>query len=110
MRHIRPSPLDDFISQAGAADEKRGFCSAEMTLQELESHQRQFRILRRFAITQSSGKQRVIDDGAIGGQSFHSSDQNKLFFCTALQPSVHVRALLQALDATGIAATSVHDT
>ena len=69
-----------------------------MTWKQLRRHTkgRPLRILRRFAITQSTGKQRLIDDAADGGQSARSSDQNKLQFCSALRPAEHLKALLSS--------------
>ena len=43
-----------------------------------------FRLIRRFVITQASNKQRIIDDAAAGGQSDASTDENMLGFCNAL--------------------------
>ena len=42
-------------------------------------------------IAQSSGKQRVIDDAFIGGQSALSADSNKLVLCSALRPAQHLQ-------------------
>ena len=41
----------------------------------------------------SSGKLRVIDDAAAGGQSAHSSDCNKLDLCSAIQPTISCKVL-----------------
>lgn len=48
------------------------------------------RLIPRHVITQSSGKQRVIDNGDTGGQSDRSSDANKLTLCSALRPAQHI--------------------
>ena len=53
-------------------------------------------LIRRFCIQQPSGKLRVIDDAADGGQSALSSDANKLDLCTSIQPGLHVQLLWQA--------------
>ena len=55
-----------------------------------------FRLIRRFCIRQPSGKLRVIDDAADGGQSALSSDANKLGLCASIQPGLHVQLLWQA--------------
>ena len=56
-----------------------------------------FRLIRRFCIKQPSGKLRVIDDAADGGQSALSSDANKLDLCASIiQPGLHVQLLWQA--------------
>ena len=49
-----------------------------------------YRLIPRHGITQSSGKQRVIDDAARGGQSERSQDANKLVLCTPFRPAQHV--------------------
>lgn len=55
-----------------------------------------FRLIKRFVISQASGKKRVIDDAAAGQQSFWSRDANHLQFCCALQPCAHLQALSHA--------------
>ena len=57
------------------------------------------RLTRRFVITQSKGKQRIIDDAAAGGQSEASTDENMLGFCNALQPAQHLCTLVAELAA-----------
>ena len=39
------------------------------------------------AFVQPSGKKRIIDDAAVGGQLDLSSDANKLVLCNALRPA-----------------------
>ena len=58
---------------------------------------RPFRLIRRFCIQQPSGKLRVIDDAADGGQSELSHDANKLDLCTSIQPGLHVQLLWRAV-------------
>ena len=48
----------------------------------------------RFCIQQPSGKLRVINDAADGGQSELSHDSNKLDLRTSIQPGLHVQLLL----------------
>ena len=55
------------------------------------------RLIRKFIITQSRGKCRIIDDAASGGQSVASTDENVLCFCNALQPAYNLSALKAAL-------------
>ena len=45
-------------------------------------------------ITQTSGKQRVIDNGDTGGQSDLSSDANKLTLCSPVQPAQHISLVM----------------
>ena len=49
-----------------------------------------FRLIRQCVITQSSGKQRVIDNADVGGQSDLSSDPNKLVLCFVLGPAQRI--------------------
>ena len=74
------------IHEAGTTDEEHHWCTHEFGWDELLAHQRPFRLIKRFVITQASGKKRVIDDAASGGQSLFSHDGNKLQFCSAMQP------------------------
>lgn len=50
-----------------------------------------FRLIRRVCVQQPSGKLRVIDDPADGGQSEVSHDSNMLDLCTSIQPGLHVQ-------------------
>ena len=59
------------------------------------THRRQQHLIQRFAITQASGKMRVIDDAADGEQSDTPEDANKLRLCSALQPAHHLAILRQ---------------
>eukprot|EP00434_Breviolum_minutum_P041643 symbB.v1.2.037046.t1/scaffold5326.1/size28399/1 len=94
------SPEDmEVIHNAGQVDQQNQWCTSEFGWDELQAHNRPFRLIKRFVITQASGKKRVIDDAASGGQSLLSQDGNKLQFCSALQPCAHVQTL---------AATTLH--
>ena len=61
-----------------------------------------FRLIRRFVITQSAGKKRIIDDAADGGQSEMSTYENALCFCSAIQPAHHIEAIRSYLGHEGI--------
>ena len=99
LRTLTISEDQRVILDAGDKDEAAGWCTAEMTLQQLQAMGQPFRLLKRFVITQASGKKRVIDDAASGGQSFFSQDSNQLQFCSAVQPCHHLQALVQACEA-----------
>ena len=100
LRHRVMSPEDmEVIHNAGQVDQQNQWCTSEFGWDELQAHNRPFRLIKRFVITQASGKKRVIDDAASGGQSLLSQDGNKLQFCSALQPCAHVQTL---------AATTLH--
>ena len=68
-----------------------------------------FRLIPRCVITQASGKQRVIDDAAVGGQSERSSDSNKLVLCTPLRPAQQAAALLSRIPSAERACLSHQD-
>jgi len=70
-----------------------------MSHKQLVEHSKgeEVRLMRRFVITQSTGKQRIIDDAAAGGQSDASTDENMLGFCNALQPAHHLATLADEL-------------
>lgn len=96
LSSMKPGKDDHVAAEAGAGDEAHGFCAAAFGWHELLQQNRRFRIVRRFVIQQSSGKMRVIDDAAVGKQSLFSHDSNKLRFCSAIQPCLHLQ-LLQAV-------------
>ena len=83
IQSLRPGEHDAAIVQAGEEDQ---LCH------ELP----RFRLIRRFCIQQPSGKQRVIDDAADGGQSALSSDAKKLDLCTGIQPGLRVQFVWEA--------------
>ncbi|CAE7438652.1 unnamed protein product [Symbiodinium necroappetens] len=70
-------------------DAASGFCTEPMRHAELLRVVTglPFRLIPRCVITQSSGKQRVIDNADAGGQSALSSDPNKLVLCSPPPPS-----------------------
>ena len=76
-------------------DVEKGFASEPVPLTDLESslEASKCRFVRRFVITQATGKSRIIDDAANGGQSDVSTDENALCFCSAIQPAHHIEAV-----------------
>eukprot|EP00438_Fugacium_kawagutii_P015959 Skav227096 [mRNA] locus=scaffold199:6515:11398:+ [translate_table: standard] len=97
MASMSENEHDAFACEAGEDDEAHGFCTPEFGLSWLHSQGRPYRLIKRFVISQSSGKLRVIDDACAGLQSKHSSDANQLRFCSAVQPCFHIQALQSAL-------------
>ena len=99
LRTLKAGRDDEFLLAQSLADASQGFCSAPMTRSQLlevlkgASH----RLIPRCVITQSSGKQRIIDDAAKGGQSASSSDSNKLVLCTPMRPAQHIQSLLSSM-------------
>ena len=71
VQSLRPGEYDETIVQAGEDDQAKGFLRL-------------------------TGKLRVIDDAADGGQSALSSDAKRLDLCTSIQPGLHVQLLWQA--------------
>jgi len=76
-------------------DADKGFGTYPMTWAELlrATKGQPFRLIPRCVIVQPSGKKRIIDDVAVGGQSELSSDYNKLVVCSAPRPAQHVAAI-----------------
>ena len=109
MQRLRPSEDDAVTQEAGAKDEAHGWCSAPFTPAQLSQYDGH-RLIKRFVITQGSGKKRVIDDAAAGGQSQLSADSNKLQFTTALQPCQHVKLLVHTLCQFGVTPSQHPDT
>ena len=74
LQRLRPGPDDEFALHQFCVDADKGFCSYPLSRAELfkELGGRGHRLIPRCVITQSSEKQRVIDDAAVGGQSASS--------------------------------------
>ncbi|CAE7538614.1 unnamed protein product [Symbiodinium sp. CCMP2592] len=96
LSRIGPSKDDVFLLQQSTKDHEAGFCSPPLTeaalLRRLKG--RPYRLIPRCVITQSSGKQRIIDNADAGGQSETSYDSNKLVLCSALRPGQHAQAIV----------------
>ena len=96
---VRPGSTDSFVLEQSTKDHREGFCTPPMTLSQLKRYAKgdPYRLIPRCVITQASGKQRLIDDAARGGQSASSRDSNKLVLCTPLRPALHVQAAAACL-------------
>ena len=92
---LKPGKDDTFALQQSVKDFEKGFCTPPLTSQQLQAKLKgaPFRLIPRCVITQASGKQRIIDDAARGGQSETSRDCNKLVLCSPLRPAQHVSAV-----------------
>ena len=92
---LRPGLHDDFLLSQSLVDADKGFGTYPMTWSELirTTQGRPFRLIPRCVIVQPSGKKRIIDDAAVGGQSELSSDYNKLVLCSALRLAQHAGGL-----------------
>ena len=87
---LKPGKDDQFLLEQSTKDAARGFCTPPLTLAQLRQqlHGQPYRLIPRCVITQSSGKQRIIDNADAGGQTLRSSDANKLVLCSPLRPAV----------------------
>ena len=96
LNQLRAGKDDEFLLQQSMEDANNGFCTAPLRRAELLRliGNRAHRLIPRCVITQSSGKQRVIDNGDTGGQSALSSDANKLTLCSPLRPAQHIRLVM----------------
>lgn len=99
LQNLRAGKDDEFLLQQSLDDAHQGFCTEPMTRAQLLATLKgaPHRLIPRCVITQSSGKQRIIDDAAKGGQSDSSSDSNKLVLCSPLRPAQHAQAMLHYL-------------
>ena len=78
---VRPGSTDAFVLEQSTKDHKEGGANPPpMNLRQLKRCAKEDpdRHRPRCVITQASGKQRLIDDAARGGQSASSRDANKL--------------------------------
>ena len=99
----RPSKDDDSLLEQSLKDAASGFCTQPLRDSELlrVAKGQPFLLIPRCVITQSSGKQRTIDNADSGGQSALSSDPNKPLLCSPLRPAQHAAAMLDCLDERG---------
>ena len=99
LERLGPSKDDEFLLQQSTKDFESGFCSPPLTkeapLKQIKG--RPYRLIPRCVITQSSGKQRIIDNADVGGQSETSRDSNKLVLCSALRPGQHAPAIVSRI-------------
>jgi hypothetical protein len=92
-------------------DATTGFCTPPPRRTEFLSYiiGQARRLIPRCVITQSSGKQRVIDNGDTGGQSERSSDSNKLTLCSPLRPVQHISLVVHLWSSEEIQEFCQHD-
>ena len=108
---LRPGRDDAFLLEQSLKDAQSGFCTAPMRYPELlrVAKGQPFRLIPRCVITQSSGKQRIIDNADTGGQSLLSSDPNKLVLCSPLRPAQHAACLLSFLAPDSLECAAAED-
>ena len=107
LDQLRPGRDDEFLLKQSIVDAEKGFCTFPLSRAELlrTIQGRAHRLIPRCVITQSSGKQRVIDNADTGGQSERSQDANKLQLCSPFRPAQQIAITLQAMspDERGVA-------
>ena len=105
LHQLKPGKHDDVLLAQSMADTEKGFCSPPMDRADLLKfiHGAPHRLIPRCIITQSSGKQRIIDNADTGGQSATSSDSNKLVLCSPFRPAQQIALVLQQMDSAHIA-------
>ena len=101
---LRPGKDDTFMLARSRKDADAGFCTQPLThAQLLHKVQGQpVRLIPRCVITQSSGKQRIIDNADVGGQCERSSDPNKLTLCSPIRPAQHVAVAMNFLEGSDL--------
>ena len=111
LERLGPSKDDEFLLQQSTKDFESGFCSPPLTKDALlkQLNGRPYRLIPRCVITQSSGKQRIIDNADAGGQSETSRDSNKLVLCSALRPGQHAQAIVSRIPPEDLGAAKESD-
>jgi hypothetical protein len=92
MEEALPLDTSIVVPRRPTGDAEKFFFSHPHVIARVDScHKRPtiYRLIPGHVIIQSSGKQRVIDDAARGGQSERSRDANKLVLCSPLCPAQH---------------------
>ncbi|CAE7039628.1 unnamed protein product [Symbiodinium sp. CCMP2592] len=99
IKKLKPGKLDQVLLEQSTGDAQQGFCTPPLSFSALQREVRglPFRVIPRCVITQGSGKHRIIDNAADGGQSAASSDSNKLVLCSPLRPAQHLRATIDQM-------------
>ena len=111
LNQLRAGKDDEFLLQQSLEDAANGFCTLPLRRPDFLRFigNKAHRLIPRCVITQSSGKQRVIDNGDTGGQSALSSDANKLTLCSPLRPAQHIRLAMHRWTEEEISDFFAHD-
>ena len=99
LRTLRAGKDDEFLLTQSIADSEQGFCTPPLRRSEFLAFikNQPHRLIPRCVITQSSGKQRVIDNADTGGQSERSAESNKLVLCSPLRAAQHIGVALRQM-------------
>lgn len=105
LASLKPGKDDSFLLSQSMQDAEKGFCSVPLTRSQLLQSIRAVphRLIPRCVITQSSGKQRIIDNADDGGQSERSSDSNKLVLCSPFRPAQQIAWVISRMTAVQLA-------
>ena len=111
LTSLKPGKDDAFLLSQSLQDAEKGFCSQPLTRSALLRliKAAPHRLIPRCVITQSSGKQRIIDNADDGGQSERSSDSNKLVLCSPFRPAQQISWVLSGMTPSDLKAASLHD-
>ena len=111
LSQLRPGRNDEFLLKQSIVDAEKGFCTFPMSrtalLQTIQGQAH--RLIPRCAITQSSGRQRVIDNADTGGQSERSQDANKLQLCSPFRPAQQIALAMQYMTHEELQAAQASD-
>ena len=112
LRQLHPGKDDHFLLQQSITDAEQSFCSFPMKRAEFLRFicDAPHRLIPRCVITQSSGKQRVIDNADVGGQTASTRESNKLVLCSPFRPAQQIALTLSMMSATDLSAARVSDT
>ncbi|CAE8589217.1 unnamed protein product, partial [Polarella glacialis] len=111
-KRVKPGEHDELLTAATLKDVAQGFADSPVTWeQSLNMHKPgTFRLIKRFPVTQSTGKVRPCDDGDGGEHTELTADNNKLELCDATKPATHIRAVQNAASEQNVVLTpGVHD-
>lgn len=111
LSQLRPGRDDEFLLKQSIVDAEKGFCTFPMSRAALLQaiHGQAHRLIPRCVITQSSGKQRVIDNADTGGQSERSQDANKLQLCSPFRPAQQIALTMQYMTQEELQAAQASD-
>ena len=111
LNQLKASKDDAFLLQQSMEDSRNGFCTPPLRRAEFLKliGNKAHRLIPRCVSTQSSGKQRVIDNGDTGGQSALSSDANKLTLCSPVRPAQHISLVMHRWSEEDVAEFCLHD-
>ena len=103
LKRLQPTEDDELILEKTQLDVDKGFAEPIRSYQDFREHHGPgtFRLIRRFVVTQASGKKRPCDDGDGGGHTELTADANYLQLCGPLQPARHTQAVQDELQLVG---------